>query len=478
MKKTYLFFKRFLDILISFLGIIICILPALIVALLVKVTSKGPILYKQERIGKNGKVFNILKFRSMVVGAESSGVYSSNKDPRVTKIGKFLRATSIDEIPQLINILKGDMSLIGPRPPLTYHPWTYDKYTNEQKKMFDVRPGITGWAQVHGRKDVEWHKRIEYNVWYVDNVSFWLDIKIFFLTIVKVLKNEGNENDKKTAGDNKHLKLMYITNDPEVALIAESAGVDRIFVDLEYIGKEKRQGDLDTVKSHHTIKDIVNIRKAITKSELIVRCNPIHKETEEYCSSKEEIKQIIKAGADIIMLPYFKNVDEVKEFVSYVNGKVKTMLLFETKEAVENVDEILDIKGIDYVHIGLNDLSLSYHKKFMFELLSDGTVEMLCNKFKEKDISYGFGGIASLGKGDVPSEKVILEHYRLGSSCAILSRSFCNTQLLTDKKEIRSIFNNGIKEIREFEFSINEKTDFEKNRVEINELIKKVADNK
>lgn len=136
----------------------------------------------------------------MCVGAEhtGSGVYSGKGDARVTRVGKFIRATSIDELPQLINLIRGDMSLIGPRPPLTYHPWTIDKYTEEQFHMFDVRPGITGWAQIHGRKDVEWNKRIALNVWYVRNVSFLLDLKIFFMTFVKVLKNEDNENKGKT----------------------------------------------------------------------------------------------------------------------------------------------------------------------------------------------------------------------------------------------------------------------------------------
>ena len=170
----------------------------LIIALLVKVTSKGPVIFKQERLGKDGKVFKIWKYRSMVVGAEAQGVYSDNKDKRVTKIGKFLRKTSLDELPQLINMLKGDMSLIGPRPPLTYHPWPLEQYTDEQRKMFNVRPGMTGWAQVNGRKEVEWHKRIELNVWYVEHLSFGLDIKIFFMTIFKVFKNEGNENKGAT----------------------------------------------------------------------------------------------------------------------------------------------------------------------------------------------------------------------------------------------------------------------------------------
>ena len=188
------FFKRFFDIVFSFLGLIIAALPMLIIAIAIKIDSKGPVIFKQERLGKNGKVFKILKFRSMCVGAErtGSGVYSGKGDARVTKVGKLLRKTSLDEIPQLLSVLKGDMSFIGPRPPLTYHPWTLENYTDEQKRMFDVRPGITGWAQINGRKDVEWNKRIKLNVWYVDHVSMLLDLKIVFKTVFKVLSNADN----------------------------------------------------------------------------------------------------------------------------------------------------------------------------------------------------------------------------------------------------------------------------------------------
>lgn len=194
------FLKRTLDCIIAFFALVVLAIPMLIVALAVKIESKGPVFFKQERIGRNGKIFKIIKFRSMCVGAESkgSGVYSNKNDARVTRVGKIIRATSLDEIPQIFNILRGDMSLIGPRPPLTYHPWKYEEYTDEQKRMFEVRPGITGWAQVNGRKDVEWHKRIELNIWYVDHVSFILDVKIFFITILKVITNADNENVGKT----------------------------------------------------------------------------------------------------------------------------------------------------------------------------------------------------------------------------------------------------------------------------------------
>ena len=196
------FFKRLLDIIFSFLLLVVLSPLLLLIIVSVKTTSKGPAIFKQARIGKGGKVFYIHKARTMCVGAEQQegGVYSGKGDKRVTKIGKMLRKTSLDELFQLWDVFKGKMSFIGPRPPLTYHPWTIDKYTEEQLKMFKVRPGITGWAQVHGRKEVEWHKRIELNVWYVEHLSFWLDVKILFMTFFKVFTNANNENTGATVG--------------------------------------------------------------------------------------------------------------------------------------------------------------------------------------------------------------------------------------------------------------------------------------
>lgn len=200
MRGFYRAVKRFLDVTASFLGLVLLSPLLLAVSILIKIDSRGPVIFRQKRIGRNGKVFEIYKFRSMCVGAEKtgSGVYSEKGDARVTRIGKILRATSIDELPQLLNILKGEMSFVGPRPPLTYHPWKYEEYTDFQKRMFEVRPGITGWAQVNGRKDVEWHKRIELNIWYVDHMSLLLDIKIMFMTAFKVLTNADNENSGAT----------------------------------------------------------------------------------------------------------------------------------------------------------------------------------------------------------------------------------------------------------------------------------------
>ena len=275
-----------------------------------------------------------------------------------------------------------------------------------------------------------------------------------------------------------HIKLMYITNSPEVALIAEKSGVDRIFIDMEYIGKGIRQGGMDTVQSHHTVEDIKNIKRAVTKAEIMVRSNPIHDATDDYCSSKEEIDAIIDAGADIIMLPYFKTADEVREFVRLVGGRAKTFPLVENKEAVECIDEILEIEGIDEIYIGLNDLSLSRGQRFMFQPLADGTVDMLAEKFKAKGIPFGFGGIASLGKGLLPSEYVICEHKRLGSTAAILSRSFCNVAKIGDIDEIDRIFTEGVRAVREFEAVCTKNTpeQFIKNHTELRSKVEEIVE--
>lgn len=272
------------------------------------------------------------------------------------------------------------------------------------------------------------------------------------------------------------LNLMYITNRPTVAQIAENAGVDRVFIDMEYIGKDERQAGLDTVKSHHTIEDIKKIRKAISKSELLVRVNPIHDATEIYVSSEVEINQAMDAGADIIMLPMFKTVREVQRFLEAVNGHCKTMLLIETSEAVSIVKDLIEISEIDEMHIGLNDLHLALKRDFMFELLADGTVDKICGMIKPSGKKYGFGGIARLGYGDLPAEYIIAEHYRLGSQIAILSRSFCNANIVENPMEIESIFQEGIHKIRRYEEEVAHYTQeqFESNRLELVERVNKI----
>ena len=241
------------------------------------------------------------------------------------------------------------------------------------------------------------------------------------------------------------LTLMYITNDLPVALIAEKYGVERVWIDLETLGKEERQKGKDTVKSHHTISDIAKIKPYLSSAEMLVRVNPWHD------ASKREIDAVIAAGADRIMLPYWKSSDEVRHFSDAVSARCATTLLLETKEAEACLDEVLSIPGIDEIHIGLNDLHLSYGLDFMFELLTNGTVERICRKLAQAGIPYGFGGIAQIGQGAVPAEKIILEHYRLGSTRAILSRSFCDTSKITDIDEINRIFFVHMKELRDYE---------------------------
>jgi len=270
---------------------------------------------------------------------------------------------------------------------------------------------------------------------------------------------------------------MYITNKPAVAEIAEQAGVDWIFLDMEFIGKDARQGGLDTVQNHHTVKDIANIKAAVKKAKVLVRVNPIHEALLDYPSSKDEIDASIEAGADILMLPFFKTVDEVKDFIKYVDGRAKTLLLMETVEAANLVDEILEVSGIDMIHLGLNDMHLELGMKFMFELLANGAVEKLGNKINSKGIPFGFGGVATLDGGALPGSMVLKEHVRLGSSMVIVSRSFCNTDIVTDLNEVKSIFDKGISGLRalEKEASQADAAYLEENRKAVVAAVNKIA---
>lgn len=278
------------------------------------------------------------------------------------------------------------------------------------------------------------------------------------------------------------LELMYITNDPSVAKIAEDAGVDIIFIDMEFIGKSLRQGGMDTVQCHHKIDDVKAVRAVLNKAKLMVRVNPIHEAGEEngyyFEDSKNEIDAAIEAGADIIMLPYFHKKEELEEFVQIVDGRATTFPLLETNAAYENLDELLTVAGIDQMHIGLNDLSLDQGKPFMFEQLADGTVDDIADKLVAHNIPFGFGGIARPGAGMLPAEYIIRDHHRLGSSFVILSRSFCNTSVITDQKQIREIFVEGVKEIRQIEAEADLYTDeqFASNHEEVQRRVAMVSE--
>ena len=192
--------KRILDFFIGALVLLLLWPVMLLMAAAIYIEDPGPVLFRQRRLGLGGEEFTMLKFRTMKQNSEhtGSGVYSGKDDPRVLKTGRIFRAASLDELIQAVHLVSGKMSLIGPRPPLTYHPWPIGEYTKKQLHMFDVRPGITGWAQVNGRKGVEWNRRIELSCWYADHVSFALDVKIFFLTIFQVLGNKDNVNTEPT----------------------------------------------------------------------------------------------------------------------------------------------------------------------------------------------------------------------------------------------------------------------------------------
>ncbi len=269
------------------------------------------------------------------------------------------------------------------------------------------------------------------------------------------------------------IKLMYITNELQVASIAQDAGTDRIFVDLEVIGKAERQGFIDSVKSHHSIDDIAGIKGILNRSELLVRVNPIHD------GSRHEIDRVIAGGAQIVMLPMAKSVKEVEQFIRFVNGRAGVNLLLETREAEEALDDILALNGIDEVLIGLNDLHLSYRRTFMFELLSDGTVERICSKLRRKNMFYGFGGIARIGYGTLPAENILAEHYRLGSQMVILSRSFCDAHMLNDLDVIEDRFFNGIDAIRRYEERYMEWTDaqFSANQIIVRDYVDRIVEN-
>ena len=216
----------------------------------------------------------------------------------------------------------------------------------------------------------------------------------------------------------KHLHLMILADEPQSAVAAQTAGIDRIFYDLEYIGKAARQAGRNAVLSHNDIDLIPELRKVITTSQLLVRTNPIH------AYSKEEVGKAIGYGADILMLPMVMDQHDVEQYVSLVGGKAKVCIMIETAAAMVRLDKILAVPGVDEIFVGLNDLHISMGLTFMFELLSGGLVEYIADKCNKAGVPFGFGGIARFGEGDLLSDYILGEHVRLGSTSVILSRTF------------------------------------------------------
>lgn len=267
-------------------------------------------------------------------------------------------------------------------------------------------------------------------------------------------------------------KLMILVSDPQQAKIAEDAGIDRIFYDLEYINKAERQRGRNTVISHNDINNIPKIKQVLTKASLLVRTNPIH------AYSKEEIDKAIDFGAEILMLPMVISEEQVREFVAYVNGRAKVCIMIETAQALARIDDLIAIDGVDEFFIGLNDLHISLGLDFMFELVCDGLVEYLATKLNKAGKPWGFGGIARIGEGILPAERILAEHIRLKSSSVILSRTFKG---LLDRTEDITITNidDEINKIREkyAEISDWENERFENNIMQIRTIVKKIVNN-
>ncbi len=210
------------------------------------------------------------------------------------------------------------------------------------------------------------------------------------------------------------MEYISITNDIRVAKYFEESGVDDIMVDLETLGKAERQKGLNTVISNHCIEDVSKVKSALSTSKCLVRINPINK------NSREEINEVISRGADILMLPFFKYKEEVELYVDMVGNNVKKYLLLETPQALTRMDEIVNVKGIDAVHIGLNDLSIGMGLNFLYEPLIGGLVDYMAQKIKAQKLKFGFGGVSRIEKG----RNIISEHFRLGSEMVILNRDF------------------------------------------------------
>lgn len=239
-----------------------------------------------------------------------------------------------------------------------------------------------------------------------------------------------------------NFSFLLITNNPEIAVFAISQGVNRIFVDLEILGKVERQGHLNTVISRHSPEDISLLRPMLPLGALLVRLNPVNQNTEM------EVDDAIQRGADVLMLPMFRGAEEVRRFCKAVNSRAKVCLLVETVDAMENLAECVQVPGVDEVHIGLNDLHLEMGCRFMFEPLVSGHVERMTETLKKEGIPFGIGGLARVGEGMLPAEILLSEHARLGSTCAILSRTFHRQARSVEEIQAQMNFEEEVQKLR------------------------------
>lgn len=267
------------------------------------------------------------------------------------------------------------------------------------------------------------------------------------------------------------LRLFLITNSPAIARFAVQNGVDRVFVDLEIIGKAERQGHLDTVISRHSMDDVAAIRHAIPQSELMVRLNPLNGHSEF------EIDSAVRAGADILMLPMYRSADEVRAFEAHVGGRARICLLAETPEAMETLDVCSALEGVSEVHIGLNDLSLALGRRFMFELMVDGTVEQMAATLRKVGKPFGIGGLARVGEGLLPAEMIVAEHVRMGSTAAILSRTFHRQSASVEEIQEQMDFSKEVAALRQCfaEAGNTPVRELEQNRQAVREIVESIA---
>ena len=263
-------------------------------------------------------------------------------------------------------------------------------------------------------------------------------------------------------GKNKVLELLLITNDPNEARLWEAAGVDIIFIDLEVVGKHKRQGHLNTVVSNHHIEDVSSVKSALLSSKLLVRVNPLHQ------SSQSEIDEVIYRGADIIMLPMFYSSDDIFELIEIVAGRCQIYPLIETPEALSSIESLANIDAVSGFHFGLNDLHLSLGLKFMFEVMGLPEFRNATDVLKKSNKLFGIGGVARLGEGILPAEIVIRENYRLGSQRMILSRSFkSNVEKNNYSEEIQAINKT---------YSCSNLIDLKENQMNFSRIVKEIAE--
>jgi hypothetical protein len=265
------------------------------------------------------------------------------------------------------------------------------------------------------------------------------------------------------------LKLILITDDTEIAKKAEDSGVDIIMVDLEIIGKQERQGGLNTIISNHSIDSVPKMRQAISKSKLMVRINPLHE------NSEQEIEQVIDFGADLIMVPMFKTYKELNTISQLVGGRCGLVPLLETTEALLRVDDILKVENIEFIHLGLNDLKIGLGVKFLFEVVSGGLIEYLGKKIDNMNMDFGFGGVARMDSGELPGRLVLSEHIRLGSKAVILSRAFHNNSTTIEELNDNVDLSFEINKLREYESTYRSgEVDLNANKIEFKRIVDKI----